>query len=126
MDIVINPSSEVPIYSQIVTQISSQIINGTLEPGEKLPAIRQISNQLRISVIPVKMAWEELDKQGFIKTVAGSGTFVNALQKSEIQEKIEEKVFSLAKNVCHEAKKNGISKEQFIRSIEEQWKEDIK
>ena len=76
MDIVINPSSEVPIYSQIVTQISSQIINGTLKPGEKLPAIRQISNQLRISVIPVKMAWEELDKQGFIKTVAGSGTFV--------------------------------------------------
>ena len=125
MDIVINPSSEVPIYSQIVTQISSQIINGTLEPGEKLPAIRQISNQLRISVIPVKMAWEELDKQGFIKTVAGSGTFVNALQKSEIQEKIEEKVVNLAKKICHEAKKNGISKEHLIKSLEEQWEIDI-
>ena len=122
MDIVINSSSEVPIYSQIVTQISSQIINGTLKPGEKLPAIRQISNQLRISVIPVKMAWEELDKQGFIKTVAGSGTFVNTLQKSEILEKKEEKVVILAKNVCQQAQKNGISKEQLIKSIEEQWK----
>ena len=122
MDIVINSSSEEPIYSQIFTQISSQIINGTLKSGEKLPAIRQISNQLRISVIPVKMAWEELDKQGFIKTVAGSGTFVNTLQKSEILEKKEEKVVTLAKNVCHEAKKNGISKEQLIKSIEEQWK----
>ena len=122
MDIVINSSSKVPIYSQIVTQISSQIINGTLKPGEKLPAIRQISNQLRISVIPVKMAWEELDKQGFIKTVAGSGTFVNTLQKSEILEKKEEKVVILAKNVCQEAQKNGISKDQLIKSIEEQWK----
>lgn len=122
MDIVINSSSEEPIYSQIFTQISSQIINGTLKSGEKLPAIRQISNQLRISVIPVKMAWEELDKQGFIKTVAGSGTFVNTLQKSEILEKKEEKVVILAKNVCQEAQKNGISKEQLIKSIEEQWK----
>ena len=122
MDIVINSSSEEPIYSQIFTQISSQIINGTLKSGEKLPAIRQISNQLRISVIPVKMAWEELDKQGFIKTVAGSGTFVNTLQKSEILEKKEEIVVVLAKNVCQEAQKNGISKEQLIKSIEEQWK----
>ena len=125
MDIVINTSSEVPIYSQIFTQISSQIINGTLKPGEKLPAIRQISNQLRISVIPVKMAWEELDKHGFIKTVSGSGTFVNELQKSEIQEKIEEKVLTLAKKICMEAKKSGISKEQLIKSIEEQWNEKL-
>ena len=55
MDIVINQTSNEPIYTQIFSQISSQIISGKLKPGEKLPAIRQISNQLRISVIPVKM-----------------------------------------------------------------------
>lgn len=97
MDIVLNTSSSETIYEQIFAQISSQIINGKLLPGEKLPAIRQISNQLGISVIPVKMAWEKLDEQGFIKTVAGSGTFVNVLQQTKIQEKLEEKVSALAK-----------------------------
>lgn len=121
MDIVLNPSSSESIYEQIFSQISSQIINGTLLPGEKLPAIRQISNQLRISVIPVKMAWEELDKQGFIKTVAGSGTFVNTLPQTEIQNKLNKKISELAKQTCREAHKIGISKETLITQIEKEW-----
>lgn len=124
MDIVLNTSSSETIYEQIFAQISSQIINGKLLPGEKLPAIRQISNQLGISVIPVKMAWEKLDEQGLIKTVAGSGTFVNVLQQTKIQEKLEEKVSALAKKICAEAKKNGISKQTLINRIEKEWREN--
>lgn len=121
MDIVLNHSSCETIYEQIFSQISSQIISGKLLPGEKLPAIRQISNQLGISVIPVKMAWEELDKQGFIKTVAGSGTFVNTLPQTKIKEKLEQKVSALAKKICIDAKKSGIPKQMLINQIEKEW-----
>ncbi|MCQ2575405.1 MAG: GntR family transcriptional regulator [Treponema sp.] len=117
MDIVINQTSEIPIYSQIYSQISSQIISGTLPPGTKLPGIRQISNELRISVIPVKMAWEELDKNGFIKTITGSGTFVNQLENHELQEKQSQKAQELIKKLCKEAKESGISAEQLIELI---------
>ncbi len=117
MNIVLNPQATDPIYSQIYTQISSQIINGSLPPGTKLPGIRQIANELRISVIPVKMAWEELDKNGFIKTITGSGTFVNELQSQEIESKLNKKAETLVLKTCKEAKESGISAELLIDLI---------
>jgi len=117
MDIVLNKNSEEPIYLQIYAQISSQIIKGILLPGTKLPGIRQIANELRISVIPVKMAWEELDKNGFIKTVSGSGTFVNELQSHEIENKINSKAEELVIKICKEARESGITAEQLIELI---------
>lgn len=119
MDIVLNPSSEIPIYSQIYSQISTQIINGTLLPGTKLPGIRQIANDLRISVIPVKMAWEELDKNGFIKTVTGSGTFVSELKGDELESKLNEKAETLVLKTCREAKESGISADTLIALIKQ-------
>lgn len=117
MNIVINPQAQDPIYAQIYSQLSAQIINGTLEPGTKLPGIRQISNELRISVIPVKMAWEELDKNGFIKTVAGSGTFVNNIPANEMESKLNEKAETLVLKTCREAKESGISAQTLINLI---------
>lgn len=117
MDIVLNSQADEPIYSQIYTQISLQIINGSIAQGTKLPGIRQVANDLRISVIPVKMAWEELDKNGFIKTITGSGTFVNELHPSEIQNKLNDKADALAQKTCKEAKDSGISMELLIELI---------
>lgn len=117
MNIVINQQAPDPIYTQIYSQISTQIINGTLQPGTKLPGIRQISNDLRISVIPVKMAWEELDKNGFIKTVAGSGTFVNELPCQEIENKINTKAEEMVSRLCKEARETGITSQQLIDLI---------
>jgi len=117
MNIVLNPQDSEPIYSQIFSQISAQIINGTLPPGTKLPGIRQVANDLRISVIPVKMAWEELDKNGFIKTMSGSGTFVNELQSHEIENKINQKAQDLVTRLCKEARDSGISSQQLIDLI---------
>ncbi len=117
MDIVLNQASDIPIYSQIYNQISSQIMNGTLQPETKLPGIRQVANELRISVIPVKMAWEELDKNGFIKTVTGSGTFVNNLPSQEIESKLNEKAKTLVLKTCKEAKESGISADTLIDLI---------
>lgn len=117
MNIVLNSTSEEPIYSQIYKQITSQIMNGSLPSGTKLPSIRFIANELQISVIPVKMAWEELDKNGFIKTITGSGTFVNTISQNEIESKLNKKAETLVLNTCKEAKESGISADLLIELI---------
>lgn len=117
MNIVLNSSSDIPIYTQIYNQISNQIINGLIPADTKLPGIRNIANELRISVIPVKMAWEELDKNGFIRTVTGSGTFVNSISKKEIEFKLNEKAETLVLKTCKEAKESGISADLLIDLI---------
>lgn len=105
MDLVLNEGLDVPIYDQIYYQISSQIISGQLVAGEQLPSIRAIANTLRISVIPVKMAWERLDKDGFVTATAGRGTFVANISK----EKIDKKIASSAKKLAFDTAKKAIS-----------------
>ena len=76
MDIIISNSSGQPIYEQICRQIKGAIATGRLKPGEALPSIRALARDLRISVITTKRAYEELERDGFIHTVAGKGSFV--------------------------------------------------
>ena len=76
MDIIISNSSGQPIYEQICRQIKGAIASGKLKPGEPLPSIRSLARVLRISVITTKRAYEELERDGFIQTVAGKGSFV--------------------------------------------------
>ncbi len=76
MDIIISNSSGQPIYEQICRQIKGAIAAGKLQPGEPLPSIRSLARDLRISVITTKRAYEELERDGFIQTVAGKGSFV--------------------------------------------------
>lgn len=78
MDIIISNSSGVPIYEQIVTQVKRLIASGTLHEGEALPSMRLLAKELRISVITTKRAYEELERDGFIETVVGKGSFVAA------------------------------------------------
>ena len=76
MDIIISNSSGQPIYEQICRQIKGAVASGKLKPGEPLPSIRNLARDLRISVITTKRAYEELERDGFICTVAGKGCFV--------------------------------------------------
>lgn len=76
MDIVLSNATSAPIYEQIATQIKDQIVAGTLEPGQPLPSIRALAKDLRISVITTKRAYDELEADGFVYTVAGKGCFV--------------------------------------------------
>lgn len=95
MDIVISGASDKPIYQQLFEQISAQIIKGELEQGYCLPPIRTVAKELRISVITVKKAWEELEHKGFIHTMAGKGCFVAPRQgelKGKQGELAEEKL----------------------------------
>ncbi|WZL74567.1 GntR family transcriptional regulator [Clostridiaceae bacterium 35-E11] len=96
MHIVISNTSQDPIYVQIATQIKNLILKGTLQSGEILPSIRNLAKELQISVITSKRAYEELEKSGFIETVAGKGSFVAYQNKEMLNERrlkiIEEKL----------------------------------
>lgn len=93
MNLLIDNRSGNPIYEQIYVQIKAQIISGSLESDSPLPSIRNLAKDLRISVITTKRAYDELEKEGFIYTVAGKGCFVAprnvALLREENLRKIE-------------------------------------
>ena len=76
LDIIISNSSDKPIYEQITSQIRAMIINGVLQEGQALPSMRYLAKELRISVITTKRAYEDLERDGFIETVTGKGSFV--------------------------------------------------
>lgn len=76
MNLIISNASGLPIYEQIVSQIKAKIVSGELVQGEMLPSIRALAKDLRISVITTKRAYEELEREGLIVTMAGKGSFV--------------------------------------------------
>lgn len=76
MDIVIRNGDNAPIYDQISRQIRDQVLDGTVAPGSPLPSIRSLAADLHVSVITTKRAYAELEKDGFVETVPGKGTFV--------------------------------------------------
>lgn len=78
MHIILNNSSMVPIYEQIMDQIKSEIINGSLKADDPLPSVRSLSAELRISALTVKKAYDHLEEEGFVVTVHGKGTYVAA------------------------------------------------
>ena len=87
VNITVYSSAVEPIYEQIVRQIKKLIINEELQPEDMLPSIRNLARDLKISVITTKRAYEELEKEGFIESVLGKGTFVSARNKEFIREK---------------------------------------
>lgn len=94
MDIILSNSSGKPIYEQITDQVKEQIMTGALAAGDALPSMRLLAKELRISVITTKRAYEELERDGYIYTVAGKGCFVSEqdleLQKEAGLREIEE------------------------------------
>lgn len=99
MDLIISNSSNRPIYEQITTQIKELILTGELQPGQKLPSIRALANGLRISAITTKLAYTDLEAQGFIETVQGKGSFVTGgnveLLREERRRQIEQRLMRL-------------------------------
>ena len=107
--IIISNAAPEPIYEQITKQIKNQIISGELAAGSGLPSIRKLAKELQISVITTKRAYEELEKEGFIDTVGGKGTFV-AMQNDELlREKKMKIVEDRLYQAISEAKILGIS-----------------
>lgn len=84
MNIAVKDTSGTPLYRQIYDQISGGIIRGELHGGDPLPPIRTVAEELRVSVISVKRAWEELERDGFITTAVGRGSFAAELSAEEL------------------------------------------
>lgn len=86
MNLIISNTSQVSIYEQIVTQIKNLIMKGELTENEILPSIRNLAKELQISVITTKRAYEELERDGYIVTVPGKGSYVAAQNKALLKE----------------------------------------
>ena len=116
MQIVLNHSSMVPVYEQLMDNIKQAIISGGLKEGEALPSVRTLANDLRISALTVKKAYDRLEEEGFIVTVHGKGSFVSATDMAlaaEARKKSIEEAFALA---VERARALGITDEE-IREI---------
>ena len=116
MHIILNNSSMVPVYEQLMAQIKQEIIQGGLAEGEALPSVRSFSNELRISALTVKKAYDKLEEEGFVVTVHGKGTYVAAMDRQlavEARRKAVEEDFSLA---VSKAKTVGLTDDE-IREI---------
>lgn len=87
MKITILPQGTMAIYEQIVNQLKNEIVTGELTPGEALPSIRMLAADLSVSVITTKRAYEELEKEGLIRSVAGKGFYVCESNKDYLKEK---------------------------------------
>lgn len=124
MLIFINNKNGVPIYDQIYSQIKTEIINGGLTEDSPLPSIRNLAKDLRISVITTKRAYEELEKEGFIYTVPGKGSFVAGRNTELIREdnlrKIEEHIEEIMK-LCATC---NLKKSDIISMIDILFEED--
>jgi len=96
LDIILSNMSDRPIYEQIYNQIKNAIISGELKEGDMLPSIRALAKDLRISVITTKRAYDELERDGYIYTVAGKGCYVAKknmeLIREEYLKRIEEHI----------------------------------
>ena len=121
MDLNISGSSDKPIYQQLFEQISAQILKGELKEGFALPPIRTVAKELRISVIPVKAAWEELERAGFIVTMVGRGCFVAPLPTAELASKRDQMALDRLKKDLEYYKSLGLSAEDLIGLIKEHY-----
>ena len=119
INIVISNTSEKPIYQQLYEQISSQILKGEIKSHYSLPSIRTMAKELRISIITVKKAWEELEHNGFIYTMAGRGCFVAEIKSQEMAEKRDHLAKEqMLKDISY-YKELGLSKEELIHLIDQ-------
>ena len=118
MKIMIQPQGTLAIYEQIVSQMKNEIVTGALVSGEALPSIRALAAELQVSVITTKRAYEELEKEGLIRSIAGKGFYVCESNKDYLKEKqmmmIEERLSEL----IEVAKGAGLSQKEFMEMVE--------
>ena len=112
MNIIRTNTTGQPIYDQIVTQIKNMIISGELKEGDALPSMRFLAKELKISVITTKRAYEELEKEGFIVSYTGKGSFVAGTNQEFLREQKLKEVENYLQKAAKEAKACNISEKE--------------
>ena len=123
MKIIINNSSMVPIYEQIMEQIKAQIISGELKENDILPSVRTMAKELKISALTVKKAYDNLEAEGMTVTVHGKGTYVAAANTQLMEEERRKEVEEDLEAAIQKGRRCGM-KEEEIRSLFELIMED--
>ena len=108
------PQGTLAIYEQIINQLKNAIVTGELKAGEALPSIRSLAADLSVSVITTKRAYEELEKEGLIRSVAGKGFYVCEYNTDYLKEKQLMMFEKRLGEIIYEAKHAGISQEEFL------------
>ena len=112
MRIIINHSSMIPIYEQIVDPIKKQINDHTLQENDPLPSVRSLSKELKISALTVKKAYDFLETEGLTKTIHGKGTFVLAVNQETLLEEARKEIESYLEKALQKGKQAGVSYEE--------------
>lgn len=123
ININISNSSSVPLYEQIQSQIKSQILNGQLKAGDGLPSIRSLAKELKVSIITIKRAYEELEKDGYLETVTGKGSFVASQNKERLKEVAMYEVESKLEEIIRQAKSVGMTLEEGLEIFKSLYEE---
>lgn len=117
MDIKISNAGGVPIYEQIVSQIKAKIIAGELREGDALPSMRLLAKELRISVITTKRAYEELEREGFIVSMTGKGSFVAGKDLEFVREEHLRQIEELMGRIVELAAACDLSCEELVEML---------
>ena len=117
MNILVDNKSGEPIYNQIYMQIRGQIISGELEENEMLPSIRALAKDLRISFLTTKHAYDELEKEGFIYTLQGKGSFVAPRNTEMIREENLKKIEEHIEQIVQLAANGNISRQEVLEMV---------
>ena len=122
MKIIISNQSELPIYAQIREQIKEQILNGQIEEGTVLPSIRSLAKDVGVSVITTTRAYNDLEQEGFITAIQGKGSVVLSTDNQMLKEQFLMRIEQGIRTAAESAKKIGMSKEELISIMEQEWK----
>lgn len=118
MKIIISNSSPVPIYEQIKQTIIGQILSGELQEGELLPSIRNLAKDIRISIMTIKKAYDELEQDGYIITKQGKGSYIAPKNLEFIREQKQKEIEEYISKIVEIAKCYNIKKEEIINLID--------
>lgn len=132
MKLLISNSSQVPIYEQIKNAIIANIMNGELVSGEALPSIRNLASDIKISVMTIKKAYDELEREGYISVRQGKGAFVAEKNTELIKEQARKEIETHINSIIEISKNFNIDKKdildlyEYLSGSEEEWKMQLK
>ena len=125
MDIIISNSAGMPIYEQITQQMKGLILRGELREGEALPSMRLLAKELRISVITTKRAYEELEREGFLITQTGRGSFVAPVGIELLREEQLRAVEEHLTSAVRAARLGGLECKEFLEIAQTLFEEEL-
>jgi len=119
LHLTIHPSDDAPIYRQIVRQVREAVASGRLASGDRLPSQRELALRLVIAPLTVKKAYDELERDGLIRTARGQGTFVADVAEQSTRERVEA-LRGLVRKLVHEARLSGLSEDELLGLVRDE------